>query len=114
MNPAIQCIILLACAVICTSASKCRCAATVKGVKPSLIADVEEYKPRPYCNKREVIIKLKDNSMRCLDPKEKFTQAVLRTILVQRVKAQMNSSSLNAAATTVSATVSATVMPTSS
>ncbi|XP_059210746.1 growth-regulated alpha protein-like [Centropristis striata] len=99
MNPATQCIVLLACAVVCTSAIlRCRCAATVKAVKPSLIADVEEYKPGPYCNKTEVVVKLKDNSTRCLDPKGKFTQAVLRTVRVQKERMAAEKNSTNVAA----------------
>ncbi|XP_030609964.1 permeability factor 2-like [Archocentrus centrarchus] len=77
---AIQCIILLACMAFCTSLviPKCRCLTTSKPVNPSLITGVQEFGPRPYCNKRQVIVTLKDGTERCLDPEAKFTTAVLR------------------------------------
>ncbi|XP_073331190.1 interleukin-8-like [Pagrus major] len=81
MNTAIQCIILLACTIICISGGpvfRCMCIKTIKSVDPTRIAGVTEYGLRPYCNKREVIVTLKDDSQRCLDPAEKFTQALLQ------------------------------------
>ncbi|XP_054458018.1 growth-regulated alpha protein-like [Anoplopoma fimbria] len=95
MNTAIRCIIILACTIICTSASiiNCRCARSNKAVKPSLIAEVMEYGPRPYCNKNEVIVRLKDKSSRCLDPNQDFTKAVLRAVQMLRRQLKMNTTS---------------------
>nr|XP_033962484.1 growth-regulated alpha protein-like [Pseudochaenichthys georgianus] len=87
MNYAIQCIVLLACIVTCTSLHilNCRCIKTSSFVNKSLIANIKELPPRPYCNKREVIVLLKDKRSVCLDPEGAFTQAVLRTIQRQKV-----------------------------
>uniref|UniRef100_A0A3Q3M4W2 Chemokine (C-X-C motif) ligand 11, duplicate 5 n=1 Tax=Mastacembelus armatus TaxID=205130 RepID=A0A3Q3M4W2_9TELE len=78
MNVAVQCMILLVCMGL--SIKSCQCVKMSKSVQPSLIADVKVYNPRPYCSSQEVIAVLKDKSLRCLDPKGKFTQAVLQTI----------------------------------
>uniref|UniRef100_A0A8C6PSI3 Chemokine interleukin-8-like domain-containing protein n=1 Tax=Nothobranchius furzeri TaxID=105023 RepID=A0A8C6PSI3_NOTFU len=84
MNPSVQClVILITCVVICNSASKslktCQCVKTRTGVNLSLISEVREYEPHPYCSKHEVIVILKDKSSRCLDPESNFTKAILRT-----------------------------------
>ncbi|KAK5893398.1 hypothetical protein CgunFtcFv8_006273 [Champsocephalus gunnari] len=80
-------IVLLACIVTCTSLYilNCRCIKTSSFVNKSLIANIKELPPRPYCNKREVIVLLKDKRSVCLDPEGAFTQAVLRTIQRQKV-----------------------------
>ncbi|XP_036968296.1 C-X-C motif chemokine 3-like [Acanthopagrus latus] len=80
MNTAIQCIVLLACTIICTPAGsiRCLCVNTISAVDPKRIAGVEEYGLRPYCNKKEVIARLKDGTKRCLDPAEKFTIALVQ------------------------------------
>uniref|UniRef100_A0A3Q2TIT5 C-X-C motif chemokine 11-1 n=1 Tax=Fundulus heteroclitus TaxID=8078 RepID=A0A3Q2TIT5_FUNHE len=80
MNSAIQCIVLLACITVCTSASKYRCQCpqtTEKPVKSSLIHDVKIYEPRPYCSSLEVIVILKNKRQVCLNPESKFTKALL-------------------------------------
>ncbi|XP_044040520.1 permeability factor 2-like [Siniperca chuatsi] len=107
MNITIQCIILLACTAISTSLviPNCRCVKTIPGVNASLIADVKVYDPRPYCNKKEVIVTLKNNSLRCIDPNGKFAQTVLQIIQMQRaVRAakMMTSKKTSTASTTVS------------
>ncbi|KAL3046253.1 hypothetical protein OYC64_004292 [Pagothenia borchgrevinki] len=88
MNYAIQCIVLLACIITCTSLHilNCRCIKTSSSVNISLIANIKDLPPRPYCNKREVIVYLKDKRSVCLDPEGAFTQAVLRTIKRQKAK----------------------------
>ncbi|MED6266427.1 hypothetical protein CHARACLAT_002065 [Characodon lateralis] len=86
MNSAIQCIVLLACIAICTSASirNCQCVKTTQAVNPALIADVRVHEPRPYCSKHEVIIILKDKSQVCLNPESDFTKVVLN--IMKRLK----------------------------
>ncbi|KAL6118455.1 uncharacterized protein ACO6RY_03253 [Pungitius sinensis] len=79
MNTATQCIILLACAAVCTSSTpilNCRCVKTIRAVPASLIARLETLPPRPYCNKKELIVVLKDGSSKCLDPNGKFAKAI--------------------------------------
>ncbi|KAF1380728.1 hypothetical protein PFLUV_G00166940 [Perca fluviatilis] len=120
MNTSIQCIIVLACCITYTSMAilQCQCIKSSRSVDPSLIADVKEYPPRPYCNKKEVIAVLKDKTLRCLDPSSRFTQAVLQTIKMQMVvraaKKNITSPKTTTASATVSATVSATATPASS
>ncbi|KAF7229979.1 C-X-C motif chemokine 5 [Nothobranchius furzeri] len=83
MNPSVQClVILITCVVICNSATlkTCQCVKTRTGVNLSLISEVREYEPHPYCSKHEVIVILKDKSSRCLDPESNFTKAILRTV----------------------------------
>ncbi|KAI9543215.1 hypothetical protein NQZ68_011526 [Dissostichus eleginoides] len=86
MNYTIQCIVLLACIITCTSFPilKCRCINTRSSVNISLIANIKDLPPRPYCNKREVIAHLKDKTSTCLDPEGAFTRAVLQTIQKQK------------------------------
>ncbi|XP_030018488.1 growth-regulated alpha protein-like [Sphaeramia orbicularis] len=87
MNAVIRAVILLACAAICTSRitdGHCRCVKTTGSVNPKLIRTVKSYDPRPYCNKKEVIVTLKDKTEQCLDPDGEFTQAVLATVKMQR------------------------------
>ncbi|KAM4713956.1 C-X-C motif chemokine 5-like [Anableps anableps] len=88
MNSAIQCIVLLACIAICSSASimKCQCVKTTQSVKPTLIADVIVHQPRPSCSKYEVIVILKDKSKRCLDPESDFTKLLLKAKEIQRLR----------------------------
>uniref|UniRef100_A0A669E9G9 Chemokine interleukin-8-like domain-containing protein n=1 Tax=Oreochromis niloticus TaxID=8128 RepID=A0A669E9G9_ORENI len=81
---AIQCIVLLACMAFCTSLGKfiprCRCLKTSKSVWIALIAQLKVDEPRPHCNRREVIVTLKDGSERCLDPESKFTKTLLEKL----------------------------------
>ncbi|XP_030609923.1 growth-regulated alpha protein-like [Archocentrus centrarchus] len=76
---AIQCIVLLVCMAFCNSLviPKCRCLKNSKRVNRSLITDVQVFRPRPYCNKTEVIVTLKDGAKRCLDPEANSTKAAL-------------------------------------
>lgn len=80
MNSAIKCMFLLACINLCASHTifGCRCVRTTTFVKVALIADITAYPVRPYCNRPEVIVKMKDGGLRCLDPGHKFTQAALQ------------------------------------
>ncbi|XP_038587390.1 permeability factor 2-like isoform X3 [Micropterus salmoides] len=109
MNTTIQCIILLACTAICTSATikRCHCVKTISKVNRSLITDVKEIDPLPYCNKKEVIVTLKDNSQRCLDPNGRFTKGYLQWKRAARVEKIKTTSP-------ETATVSATAVQTSS
>uniref|UniRef100_A0A3P9ITS4 Chemokine interleukin-8-like domain-containing protein n=1 Tax=Oryzias latipes TaxID=8090 RepID=A0A3P9ITS4_ORYLA len=61
---------------------KCQCLRTSKTVQPSLIKKVQEFPPRPYCSKLEIIITLKNNVKVCLDPTHKFAKAVLESTKV--------------------------------
>ncbi|XP_041842605.1 interleukin-8-like [Melanotaenia boesemani] len=108
MNPAIQCIFLLACVAICFSASIkfCSCIKTSKGVKPSLIVEVIEYKPRPYCNKQEVIVKLKNSSLWCLDPNSNFTKEILQRAEMNKAAKMPTSIQTTTVATSTSAPTS--------
>ncbi|XP_042368455.1 C-X-C motif chemokine 3 isoform X2 [Plectropomus leopardus] len=116
MNTAYQCIILLTCIANCTSQIvDCRCLKTSRSVKLAQVADFREYNPRPYCNKKEVIIMLKDGTSSCLDPNTNYTQALLRTIKMQKKKLlaeRMNAKNSRTKTDTVSAKVSATVSAT--
>ncbi|KAK5620549.1 hypothetical protein CRENBAI_022278 [Crenichthys baileyi] len=98
MNPAIQCIVLLACISICSSAAikKCQCVRTSQAIHPSLIIDVTETPPRPYCSRSEVIVILKDKRKVCLDPKSQFTRILLTS---RTIKASQNHSKTTTAAT---------------
>uniref|UniRef100_A0A3Q2D133 Chemokine interleukin-8-like domain-containing protein n=1 Tax=Cyprinodon variegatus TaxID=28743 RepID=A0A3Q2D133_CYPVA len=82
MNPSFQCILLLACITITIlPMRRCRCPnpkQIPKAINLTLIADVIQYKPRPYCNRYEVIVTLKNKTKTCLDPKSKFTIALLQ------------------------------------
>ncbi|TMS02186.1 growth-regulated alpha protein [Larimichthys crocea] len=118
MTSAVQCIIILACTAILTSAAgsikTCRCLNPGTGVRVPFanIVSAAEYLPRPYCNKKEVIITLTNGPSKCLDPAERFTNAVLR-----RLKARdAVKNTLASKATTVPETMSktATIAPTSS
>ncbi|KAM9425171.1 uncharacterized protein KZ484_007677 [Pholidichthys leucotaenia] len=92
MNRAVQCIILLACVAVCMSARRsavikqCLCVKASKFVQPSLIADATEYEPRPYCNKKEIIVKKKDNTLECLDPETRFAKKVMETINIKKAE----------------------------
>ncbi|XP_039997107.1 growth-regulated alpha protein-like [Xiphias gladius] len=115
MNTAIKCIFLLACIAICRSASynRCHCIKTSKYVNKSLIANVKVHYPRPYCNKQEVIVILKDQSSRCLESTEKFTQNLLQLIQMQRAQKALKMNTTVQRTTTVSATPPASIAPTS-
>uniref|UniRef100_A0A3P9ITR7 Chemokine interleukin-8-like domain-containing protein n=1 Tax=Oryzias latipes TaxID=8090 RepID=A0A3P9ITR7_ORYLA len=63
---------------------KCQCLRTSKTVQPSLIKKVQEFPPRPYCSKLEIIITLKNNVKVCLDPTHKFAKAVLESTKVKK------------------------------
>ncbi|XP_041840923.1 C-X-C motif chemokine 11-6-like [Melanotaenia boesemani] len=108
MKSAIQCIVLLACVAICTSATilKCRCIKANKAVNPSLIVDVSVYQPSSYCNKQQVIVTLKDNSFRCLDPNSKFTKQVLQRKEMKNAAKMTSSSNTTTVAVTSVATSS--------
>ncbi|XP_068584373.1 interleukin-8-like [Cebidichthys violaceus] len=116
MNTAIRCIVLLACITICTSSSfvYCRCVKTRNAVLPSLIAHVEVYEPRPYCNKKEVIVILKDGKRWCLDPKGKFAQLILQAQQKQRALRADKMNTTSPKISTTPAPALATVTPTSS
>uniref|UniRef100_A0A669EGI0 Chemokine interleukin-8-like domain-containing protein n=2 Tax=Oreochromis TaxID=8139 RepID=A0A669EGI0_ORENI len=77
----IQCIVLLACMALCTSLGKCRCVKTSKSVRIALIAQLKLDEPRPHCNRREVIVTLKNGREQCLDPESKFTKELLKKLL---------------------------------
>ncbi|XP_022619915.1 interleukin-8-like [Seriola dumerili] len=115
MNTAIQCIVLLACMVICSSMSikRCQCVKTKGHVNPNLITDVKVYKPRPYCNRTEVIVLLKDNNLMCLDPKKRFTQTILKVIEMQRAQRAAKMNTTVPKTITVEATTSNTIAPVS-
>lgn len=63
----------------------CRCPKTTPVVRRHLIADVEVYQPRPYCNRLELIVILKDKSKKCLDPQTKFAKKILQAKEKQEV-----------------------------
>ncbi|XP_040886700.1 growth-regulated alpha protein-like [Toxotes jaculatrix] len=88
MNIAIHFIVLLACTVLCSSTviKSCQCLKTSRSVDVSTISDVKVYNVRPYCSKKEVIVTLKDQRSRCLDPQSKFTQAVVKTMQILRAQ----------------------------
>ncbi|XP_039901043.1 growth-regulated alpha protein-like [Simochromis diagramma] len=102
---AIQCIVLLACMALCTSLiiPRCRCLKTSKSVKIALIAQLKVDEPRQYCNRREVIVTLKNGSERCLDPQSKFTIMLLEKL---RQKKSQHKTTVSPQTTTSSATVS--------
>nr|XP_024661985.1 growth-regulated alpha protein-like [Maylandia zebra] len=102
---AIQCIVLLACMALCTShfIPRCRCLNTSKSVKIALITQLKLDEPRPYCNRREVIVTLKNGSERCLDPQSKFTIMLLEKL---RQKKSQHKTTVSPQTTTSSATVS--------
>ncbi|CAI5669267.1 unnamed protein product [Oreochromis niloticus] len=79
---AIQCIVLLACMALCTSLAppRCRCVKTSKSVRSALIAQIKVHEPRPHCNRREVIVTLKNGREQCLDPESKFTKELLKKL----------------------------------
>eukprot|EP00064_Thunnus_orientalis_P011425 superscaffoldBa00001651_g11456 len=99
MNTIIQCIVLLACASICTSRvimTSCQCVKTNKTVDLSRIADIKVYNPRPHCSKQEIIAVLRQGAgftSRCLDPNEELVQAIVKTVKLQKMQqaAKMNS-----------------------
>ncbi|XP_017293729.1 C-X-C motif chemokine 3-like isoform X2 [Kryptolebias marmoratus] len=80
MNSVIQCVVLVACIAFCTSASilDCRCRKTEPAVNKTRIVKVTEYKPRPYCNKHEVIVTMKNGTQWCLNPLSPFTKILLK------------------------------------
>ncbi|KAL4007013.1 semaphorin 7 [Sarotherodon galilaeus] len=79
---AIQCIVLLACMALCTSVviPRCRCVKTSKSVKIAFIAQIKVDEPRPHCNRREVIVTLKNGREQCLDPESQFTKMLLEKL----------------------------------
>ncbi|XP_074518308.1 C-X-C motif chemokine 2-like [Halichoeres trimaculatus] len=92
MKSAFIWIVFLACVSVGLSAPAildCRCLTLNKNVRFEYIDNVLELEPRPYCSRKEVIVKLKDGTSRCLDPKEKFTKAVLLTKRLQDVRNAM-------------------------
>uniref|UniRef100_A0A669CUU0 Chemokine interleukin-8-like domain-containing protein n=1 Tax=Oreochromis niloticus TaxID=8128 RepID=A0A669CUU0_ORENI len=80
-SAAIQCIVLLACMFninyhfLCfPGPPRCRCVKTSKSVRIALITQLKVDEPHPHCDRREVIVTLKDGHERCLDPESKFTR----------------------------------------
>ncbi|CAI5669270.1 growth-regulated alpha protein [Oreochromis niloticus] len=98
---AIQCIVLLACMALCTSLviPRCRCLKISKSIRGALIAQLKVDEPRPHCNKKEVIVTLKDGREQCLDPESKFTKTLLEKLN------QMKKTVVNPQRTTASTTV---------
>uniref|UniRef100_A0A3B3HY37 Chemokine interleukin-8-like domain-containing protein n=1 Tax=Oryzias latipes TaxID=8090 RepID=A0A3B3HY37_ORYLA len=86
---------------------KCHCLRTSKTVQPSLIKKVQEFLPRPYCSKLEIIVTLKNNVKVCLDPTHKFAKAVLQSI---KVKSERQAEVRTMGSTTT--TTAATAVPT--
>uniref|UniRef100_UPI0037E95D69 interleukin-8-like n=1 Tax=Semicossyphus pulcher TaxID=241346 RepID=UPI0037E95D69 len=88
MKTAIFCIIFFTCGSVFSAPAllTCRCIATNKNVRIARIADVDVRNPRPYCNMVEVIVKLIDGTSLCLDPREKFTQAIIKIKKMQLLK----------------------------
>uniref|UniRef100_A0A668VBL8 Chemokine interleukin-8-like domain-containing protein n=1 Tax=Oreochromis aureus TaxID=47969 RepID=A0A668VBL8_OREAU len=58
---------------------RCRCLKTRKFVRVP-ITEVKVDEPRPHCNRREVIVTLKDGREQCLDPESKFTKELLKKL----------------------------------
>ncbi|XP_017164005.1 growth-regulated alpha protein-like [Poecilia reticulata] len=113
MNSGIQCIVLLACIAVCSSASimRCQCIKTISAVRPHLIADVRVHQPGPYCSKQEVIVILKDETQRCLDPEGRQAQDIIRSLLKAKemqTKAEKTSRVNTKATTAAAATTAAT------
>ncbi|XP_037614207.1 permeability factor 2-like [Sebastes umbrosus] len=106
MNTAIKCIVLLAC-IICSSTTilNCRCVRTVNATKISLIADVDVINPRPYCNRKEVIAVLKDGSSQCLNPNGKFTQLVVKAMLMKKAARASKKTSTSTSTSTPKTTI---------
>uniref|UniRef100_A0A669F495 Chemokine interleukin-8-like domain-containing protein n=1 Tax=Oreochromis niloticus TaxID=8128 RepID=A0A669F495_ORENI len=87
-SAAIQCIVLLACMALCTSLGKCVLSdygglgvylCSLKGsVRIALITQLKVDEPHPHCDRREVIVTLKDGHERCLDPESKFTRYLIK------------------------------------
>uniref|UniRef100_A0AAZ1XYY8 Chemokine interleukin-8-like domain-containing protein n=1 Tax=Oreochromis aureus TaxID=47969 RepID=A0AAZ1XYY8_OREAU len=104
---AIQCIVLLACMALCTSVGKfipkCRCVKTSKSVWITLITQLKLDEPRPHCNKREVIVTLKNGREQCLDPESKFTKMLLEKL---KQKKSQRKTTVSPQTTTSPATVS--------
>ncbi|KAM7366392.1 hypothetical protein PAMP_015835 [Pampus punctatissimus] len=97
MNALIQCVLLLASITMCISAViriDCKCIKTNNSVDPSRIKDLTRYHPRPYCNKQEIIVLLKDGRERCLNPNVEFIQKTMRQWEIMKKRAAMNTSSL--------------------
>ncbi|XP_025761697.1 permeability factor 2 isoform X3 [Oreochromis niloticus] len=101
----IQCIVLLACMALCTSLviPRCRCVKTSKSVRIALIAQLKLDEPRPHCNRREVIVTLKDGREQCLDPESKFTKELLKKL---KQKKSQRKTTVSPQTTTSPATVS--------
>ncbi|CAI5669268.1 unnamed protein product [Oreochromis niloticus] len=101
---AIQCIVLLACMALCTSLfiPRCRCLKTRKFVRVP-ITEVKVDEPRPHCNRREVIVTLKDGREQCLDPESKFTKELLKKL---KQKKSQHKTTVSPQTTTSPATVS--------
>uniref|UniRef100_A0A668VEM8 Chemokine interleukin-8-like domain-containing protein n=1 Tax=Oreochromis aureus TaxID=47969 RepID=A0A668VEM8_OREAU len=87
-SAAIQCIVLLACMFninyhfLCfPGPPRCRCVKTSKSVRIALITQLKVDEPHPHCDRREVIVTLKDGHERCLDPESKFTRYLLQRLI---------------------------------
>uniref|UniRef100_A0A3Q4GNC1 Chemokine interleukin-8-like domain-containing protein n=1 Tax=Neolamprologus brichardi TaxID=32507 RepID=A0A3Q4GNC1_NEOBR len=65
-----KCLIIILCIIrsvlikqnLLTIIPRCQCVKTSKFVKIALIAQLKVHEPRPYCNRREVIVTLKNGS----------------------------------------------------
>ncbi|CAJ1085982.1 C-X-C motif chemokine 10-like isoform X1 [Xyrichtys novacula] len=110
MNTASVCVVFLACASICFSKPilDCRCVSSNKNVKFDLIDAVQVLPSRPYCNREEVIAKLKDGTSMCLDPKERFTKAVVKTKQRTQILRALRRSITSTVSTPASSTVQST------
>ncbi|XP_068163683.1 C-X-C motif chemokine 3 [Antennarius striatus] len=95
-NIAILCIFLLACMTVSPSPVilRCKCINTRPIVRVSFIVSVQVHDPRPYCNKQEVIVTMRNRKTFCLDPTQDFTQQILRR--TQRRRQKMNNVGLTA------------------
>ncbi|XP_005453196.1 permeability factor 2 isoform X2 [Oreochromis niloticus] len=104
-SAAIQCIVLLACMALCTSLGppRCRCVKTSKSVRIALITQLKVDEPHPHCDRREVIVTLKDGREQCLDPESKFTKELLKKL---KQKKSQRKTTVSPQTTTSPATVS--------
>nr|XP_020475391.1 growth-regulated alpha protein-like [Monopterus albus] len=112
MNIATQCIILLVCTAIGSSATikRCQCLSPKKFIDPCLIDSVKVSDPRPYCRNKEVIVTLRNQRTRCLDPKENFTKNVLQSLIqLQRTRCSKKVTTPGPKSTSSSATVLGTI-----
>ncbi|XP_028998971.1 growth-regulated alpha protein-like [Betta splendens] len=72
MKAVIQCLFLLMCMSLCMSAPilRCRCLNTQNRVQETEIVKIQVIEPTSYCNKTQIIIKLKNGKSVCLNPEK--------------------------------------------